>query len=288
MKGSEFVNTFKGKGLYAWEAAAVELAKDGFLIPWSMVPVTLTSEGHTATVNVASDYLAIGEPDDYIRLPLRPSTAQTIANLTGMLLPTPKLVHEIQKQANVQLTPKPQDNHGADLADYAKHNLAVWTQLGGTQPLKGLVSGHKKDIVISNIFKPGKVLIYGWFWPNGIAPPAGFSQPIQARSNVHGDFYVDYSHGIRLVSPVMTVDGVEMQTEAVLRDPILSKLLSDEGPVRTVRYPASNDPAPYRPASRAEYAILNDVYPVSSTASLADRGLEALATNARQGVRNKP
>ena len=285
MKASEFVQTYKGKGIAAWEAAAVELARQGGVIAWPMVNLTLTSTSkdgtpHTATIAVSSDYLAVGEPGDYLRLPLTPSAAQTIANLSGMLLPTPKIAYEIWRQAQTQLNPRPQDNKGASLADYAKHNSAIDAALASS-PNPGLVTGHKKDVVVSNLYKPGKVLIYGWFWPKDTLPPKGFSQPIQGRSNVHGDFYVDYSHGIRFISPVMTVDGEERQTEAVLRDPELSKLLSDEGPVRTLRYPASNDPAPYRPASKEEYRVLNDVYPVPSTTSLADIGLGVLASRTR-------
>jgi len=284
VKGSEFVQAYKDKGLAAWEAAAVELAHQGSVIAWPMVNLSLTSTSkggtvHTATLPVASDYLAVGEPGDYLRLPLRPATAQTIANLSGFLLPTPKISYEIWRQAQTQLSPRPQDNHGANLADYAKHDLTIRSQLAAS-PNPGLVTGHKKDVILSNLYKPGKVLIYGWFWPKDVTPPKGFSQPIQGRSNVHGDFYVDYSHGIRLVSPVMTVDGQEMQTEEVLRDSELSSLVSDEGPIRTVRYPASNDPAPYRPASKEEYRALSNPYPVASTASLADIGLEALASQA--------
>jgi hypothetical protein len=289
VKGSEFVQAYTNKGIAAWEAAAVELARQGGLVAWPMVNLSLSSTSkdgsmHTATLPVSSDYLAVGEPGDSIRLPLRPSTAQTIANLSGMLLPTPKIAYEVWRQAQTQLVPSPQDNHGASLADYFKHQQKVDSQLAALPASPsgpGLVTGHKKDVVVSNIYKPGKVLIYGWFWPKDMTPPSGYSQPIQGRSNVHGDFYVDYSHGIRLVSPVMTVDGEERQTESVLRDPELSKLLSDEGPVRTLRYPASNDPAPYRPASKEEYRALNGVYPVPSTTSLADIGLGVLASRTR-------
>jgi hypothetical protein len=287
VRASEFVQAYKDKGLEAWEAAAVELVRQGSVISWPMVNLTLSSTSkdgstHAAVLPVASDYLAIGEPGDYLRLPLRPSTAQSIANLAGLLLPTPKIAYEIWRQSKTQLSPRPQDNRGANLTEYAKHDKTIENQLSTLAPEPGLVTGHKKDVIVSNIYKPGKVLIYGWFWPKDATPPKGFSQPIQARSNVHGDFYVDYSHGIRFVSPVMTVDGEERQTEAVLRDPELSKLLSDEGPVRTLRYPASNDPAPYHPANKEEYRVLNNPYPVPSTVSLADLGLEALASRTRR------
>lgn len=277
MKGSEFVQAFKDKGLAAWEAAAIDLARrDESIIQWPMFPLNLTDGKHKAVLPVLTDYFAVGTPEDFVRLPLTPTAAQTIANLGGALLPTPKIAHEVWKQATTQLRPSPQPNKGSNLVEYERHNQTVQSQLAGNaQP--GLVTGHKKDVIISNLYKPGKVLIYGWFWPNGTTPPAGFSQPIQARSNIHGDFYVDYSHGIRFISPVMLVDGVEMKTEDVLRDPELSKLVSDEGPVRMIRYPAPNQPAPYRPAHKSEYVVLNDVYPVPNTTSYADIGLAVLA-----------
>jgi hypothetical protein len=286
VKGSEFVQAYKDKGFVAWEAAAVELARQGSVIIWPMVNLSLTSTSkdgtqHAATIAVTSDYLAVGEPGDYLRLPLRPSSAQTIANLSGMLLPTPKLVYETWRQAQTQLTPVPMTNRPANLPDFLLHERKIEAQLAGN-PSPGLTTGVKKDVVISNLYKPGYVLIYGWFWPKEMTkPPAGYSQPIQPRSNIHVESHVDYSHGIRLVSPVMTVDGEERQTESVLRDPELSKLLSDEGPVRTVRYPASNDPAPYRPVSKEEYRVLNYPYPVPSTSSLADIGLGVLASRSR-------
>ena len=46
---------------------------------------------------------------------------------------------------------------------------------------------------------PGKIAIYGWHRLNGA--------PIQPLSTVHGACYADYSHGIRLVSETVLVDG---------------------------------------------------------------------------------
>jgi hypothetical protein len=270
MKGSEFVQYFGPKGLPAWEAAAFDLVREGSsVVNWPMVPVHLESPGHTAVVNVAADVFAVGEPGDFVRLPLTPNIAQRIANLSGYLLPTPKLACEIARQADVKLTPQPQQNKGGVLGEYLKHDQTIELQRAGRT---GLVTGHKKDVIISNLAKAGKVLIYGWFWPPGVTPPAGFSNPIQARSNVHGDFYVDYSHGIRFVAPYMSVDGQERLTEEVLRDPELSKLLSDEGPLRVIRYPAPNDP---KGLTVAEYKALASA---KSTASFADVGLAVLTS----------
>ena len=87
------------------------------------------------------------------------------------------------------------------------------------------VSGLKKDIVLTCVLKNDpryrrNVAIYGWHHPDGHA-----QQPLFVR---HGNFYVDYSHGVRLVSRTCTVDGKEMDIRAILEDPALYRLLSDE------------------------------------------------------------
>ena len=92
-------------------------------------------------------------------------------------------------------------------------------------PLGALVSGNKKDVVVSNRLaaQPGRIAIYGWHRPGG--------EPIQPLSTVHGSGYADYSHGIRLVSGVVFVDGEATSLARVLRDPELASVLSDEGPL---------------------------------------------------------
>lgn len=53
----------------------------------------------------------------------------------------------------------------------------------------------------------------------------------------HIDTYVDYSHGVRLLSVYVTIDGRAMEIAAVLSDPVLHKVLSDEaGPMTRTRY----------------------------------------------------
>lgn len=277
MKGSEFLQEFDGRGQAAWEAAALDLARQGKLVQWPMVPIHLEADGHTGIIEVASDVLAVGTPDDFLRLPLTPTTAQAIFNLKGSLLPTPKLSALIAQQGDVKLTPQPIWPHnGPDLRDYAKHNEMIEKQRAGRT---GLIVNGGKDVVISNIYKPGKVLIYGWFWPPGTVVPKGFSNPIQPRSNIHYDGYADYAHEEREVAPMMTVDGGEMPTEEVLKHPVFSKLLSDEGPLHFIRYPTPGTagPQPYRPASIAEYKAIHNVYPRASTMSLTDLGIAALS-----------
>lgn len=248
MKGSEFAALYGPQGFAKWEQAALDMAKSGGAVEWPWMDVVLSQGSDTAIVKVTSDAFAIGTPEDFLRLPLTPKTAQSIANLTGALLPTPWLVYQSWRTADIKLTPKSSvPNRGANMGQYVAHNQVIQAQLGGRG---GSVRGCKKSVVVSNIYKPGKVLIFGWYLPmpdvfsNGLPMGAPGRQPIQPNSNYHGDFYVDYSHGIYFVHPVAKVNGKERDTESLYTDPTLSALVSNEGPIRTPRYPAPNNPPP--------------------------------------------
>lgn len=285
MKGSDFATANAKASPYGWEKAALDLYRQGSTVDWPWVDVRVEDgQGRRGTVRVASDYFSVGEPDDFLRLPLLPRTAQNIANLTGLLLPTPKLVRDTWRQAPVKLSPikagslpSPYNqNLGANLAQYATHNAAIEMQRGGRQ---GLVTGVKKDIVISKLLASGKVIIYGWFYPDDRPLKESMSddaQPIQPRSNAHGDFYVDYSHGARFVHPVMSVDGHgDMLVEDVLRDPALAGLVSDEGPLKAMRYAADVTPSVVRPSLASNVTIPRNGSP-------ADVGLAELAMLSRR------
>ena len=71
------------------------------------------------------------------------------------------------------------------------------------------------------------MVIYGWHHPDGHP-----QQPMFLR---HADYYADYSHGVRLVSNHVVVDGEKVDLRQLLRHPTLFKLLSDEP------YPLSDD-----------------------------------------------
>jgi hypothetical protein len=59
--------------------------------------------------------------------------------------------------------------------------------------------------------------------------------PIQPLSIVHLDDYVDYSHGVRLISKRLLFDGKITSAVSILRDQQLSEILSDEGVIEDVR-----------------------------------------------------
>jgi hypothetical protein len=108
-----------------------------------------------------------------------------------------------------------------------RHNQAIREQRQALHVALGaLTAGDKKDLVITNRLwrNLGRVAIYGWQKMDG--------QPIQPLSTVHGARYADYSHGVRLVSKVVYVNGVARSIYDILKDPQMAAVLSDEGVIR--------------------------------------------------------
>jgi hypothetical protein len=236
MTGSSFVQAYANKSQREWEEAALRMAAEGGAVEWPLVAVTgRAKDGRSVTFRTTSDYFAVGTPEDALRLPLSAPAAQALADQKGMFLPTPLMVHLTWKTA-AKVEPRPQwPNRGPNILQYAEHNRIIRDQFRSAQiaPIAGrLVSGHKKDVVIGKLVVPGKVVIFGWYSEKGIPGLAAPGDRIQPRSNVHEAMYADYSHGIRLVSPTVTVEGEEKSFVDVMADPILSSALSDEGPLR--------------------------------------------------------
>jgi hypothetical protein len=203
----------------------------------NLVPVELSYQPpdgslHTATIFVMPEYLAIGSDKDFIRIPMDLYTASTVASQMGFILPTRKMVDAIYRQSAFHFSPEPM-TPGPQMRSteyYVIHNEKIEEQsrvLGITPGM--LVSGHKKDVVVTNLLasSPGRIAIYGWHRLNGA--------PIQPLSTVHGACYADYSHGIRLVSEAVLVDGKARSVYDVLQDPVLSRVFSDEGPIPNLR-----------------------------------------------------
>lgn len=178
--------------------------------------LVVNRNGREIRMNVMSDYLSIGSNEDNVRIPMTPAVAQAIADRTGTSLPTDRIVDDIHSQSR-QLHMAPMSNNRESIGTYAAHDERIDGQLGsGTAPTE-LVSGHKKDIVIPA--RNGRVAIYGGRWPNG--------ERIQSYSNVHHSGYEDYSHGARLVSQQITVDGRSMSLSDALADPNLAPLFTN-------------------------------------------------------------
>ncbi len=239
MTGSQFLEATKGLSRAEREAAILRevLAGNVPSATRELKEVTVQAKAkdgteHTVKLRVIPDYVQIGSDADSVRIPMSPQTAQRIADATGTSLPTRKMVDTIYQQADVKLQPQPLPPGAQMMSNgyYAEHDRRVDAQLQGAAP-GSLVAGDKKDLILSNAIEshPDRVIIYGWHQQNG--------KPIQPLSWIHEASYADYSHGTRLVSGTVELDGKQVPLADVLKDPNLAPLLSDEGALRSTRYP---------------------------------------------------
>ena len=199
----------------------------------NLVPVTLSgraSDGRVTNITlcVTPDYLALGSDSDFVRAPLGLNGASRVARSFNMVLPTPRVVDAIYRQAKTRLSPSPM-SPGPQMTSttyFMRHNDTVEAQRRSAGATHGnLISGHKKDVVLTTRLASnrGRVAIYGWHRRNG--------QPIQPLSTVHGAGYADYSHGIRLVSRTAYLNGQEVDLHQIMANPRYAGIISHEGPV---------------------------------------------------------
>jgi hypothetical protein len=194
-----------------------------------LVPVPVRSDDARpvkVTVCVLPDYLALGSDADFVFVPLGLGAALDVAHHFGFALPTPRLVDAIYEESPVKLQPLPLPASAEmrSTAYFVYHSELINRERAArAAPLGELTAGDKKDLVLTNLLwqVPGRVAIYGWH--------RGVDQPIQPLSVVHGARYADYSHGVRLVSDAVYVDGTKRSLEDVLAEPLLARLLTREG-----------------------------------------------------------
>lgn len=229
--GTQFRDRILSQSRGDREAAVLHELKRGNIPSFlrDMKPVRVTAKDAAGkdiegVYFVTTDYLAVGTDDDFFRIPMTPSTAVAIAKAAGAALITRKISDDIHAVAELKLNPKPLTEHRDTAATFWQHHTLIEEQCEG-QPRSLLTAGIKKDVVWTNRLRerPHKVAIYGWHYPDG--------RPIQTLYVGHVDWYVDYSHGVRLIAEEMLVDGTLRSVTDVLRDPRMHVLLSDEGPL---------------------------------------------------------
>jgi hypothetical protein len=212
----------------------------------TMVTITVTGivggSSRTAQYAVIPDYLAVGSDTDFFRMPMTPILAQWLCDRFNCTMPTRKMVDDIWSRSAHKLAPQP-IAPSADMITvpvfYTHHQMVESQRVTAGAPLGALISGIKKDVVITPQLPtrpaPPRVAIYGWHYQSGTA--------IQPLSLVHENTYADYSHGIRLVNNSMLLDGVPTTVQAVLANPDVAGLLSDEGAFSAgSKYPTSSAP----------------------------------------------
>lgn len=191
---------------------------------------SITKSRMNAVIYVSPDYFSIGNDEDWCRVPLTPMTAQKIADRLDCFLPTRKIVDEVYAASVVKLSPEPLTKARDSSPTMYLHHQLIEVQRQGR---KGLISGIKKDVVITGLLTRGakmnRVAIYGWHKPDG--------KPIQPLYTGHVNWYVDYSHGIRLVYRKIKVDSRWMDYTDILKDPRLKQLICDEEYCDFYKYP---------------------------------------------------
>jgi hypothetical protein len=230
VKGSQFAQSISALSGNTRETRILREILGGNLPPHllKLKRVTLKHGKHSADIYVMPDYLSVGDDNDFFRVPITPMTATNIANRFGFILPTTKMVDAIYQSAILKHKPKPLPP-GPDMVNtpqFIKHN-----QMIGFHRNEGISAGHKKDVVITNRLssQPLRVAIYGWHRKVG--------SPIQPLSLVHGRDYVDYSHGVRLIRNVVTINGKNLRLTDAMRDSRYTGLFSHEGTVQVIMYP---------------------------------------------------
>ncbi|HLI94320.1 MAG TPA: hypothetical protein VKU83_11940, partial [Puia sp.] len=220
MGGADFYKTVADWHWKERDSLAVALILSGdvpkflqkFVRIGASVTDSTTGKKIEAWYYVAPDYLSIGSDNDWARIPLTPMAAQKIADSFNCFLPTRKMVNDIYEQAMVKLEPVPMYAFRDSSVTMWQHHLIIEGQRKGRS---GLIAGIKKDVVlsgkISRDVKPDRVAIYGWH--------RGTGAPIQPLYTGHINWYVDYSHGIRLVYRTIWVDGKAMDYTDVLKNP---------------------------------------------------------------------
>lgn len=238
MLGTDIVKQLGNTGNSAREQKIAELLEVGALPAFldTLKPVTVASGGHTLVYYVMPDYLCLGENSDFFHIPITPPAAKRWMQKHNFWFPTKTMVNQIHSQSELRVKPftfgslskEAQKLRMSDTRVYLEHSKKIQSVIGSN--FGKLITGHKKDVVLSNglINNPRNVAIYGWFETNG--------QPIQGLNfKSHSVEYVDYSHGLRMVSGTCQLDGVETTLQRIWDDPKLCLLIHDE-PLRFQNY----------------------------------------------------
>lgn len=184
-----------------------------------------------------NNYLSIGQNFDNCLIPLEAKSFQEIADAFDCILPTTKMVKDTWKfSQHIAPLPwgAPYDSDMWSSSRIYEHSKRIDVQL---QKLEidpfSLISGHKKDIVLTNRLAPNnpnkRIAIFGWTNLDG-----SVIQGLNPTS--HEIDYVDYSQCVRLYSSNAIYDNTPIKLHDAFLDPEISKLISDEGILTFQKY----------------------------------------------------
>jgi hypothetical protein len=189
-------------------------------------------------IYVTPDYLCIGVDYDYVRIPMNPITAQTIANHYNASLITPMMTDAVDQAAEIKLPFRAQTpqqgfeyDHSMMFTDrYVIHNKWIEKDLKAAGASRGqLASGHKKDVVLDPWLET-----VNWEKVGVYLKSVGHTY----RTHSHEVTYKDYSHGVRLAFLwAYQHDAMWLPIESILMHAEHHKKLSKRGRFKSARYP---------------------------------------------------
>jgi hypothetical protein len=271
LTGEAFIKSIAGYKMRAdWqkrEDAMVEQLLAGnipsWLQQWITVRVSLNDASPDVKVRVLPDYLCVGTDDNYRHLPLDQQSAQRVADAFTAILPTAKICHAIwrrtpwERAIGAITLPTIRKRAGRNFAQdsteaFDAHSLAIQDEMKRKGITPGqLVAGHKKDVVLAAKGKsmPEKISFHGFYigkypaepcYDAGNSPGPSCNREMPTTTHPEGlGHFSDYSQGVRLVHPQMTIDGAMHLVSDVLKDQKLSTLIAEAmiDPPRVPPYP---------------------------------------------------
>lgn len=217
-----------------------------FEAAWS--EIEHTAGGHTAKFLVMEDALKI----DGVRVNVSATLQQKLADVFDASLMTAQIADLVYLKASRRIEPAPM-SISTTVASMTKHSANVDTRLKALPVTEGLVSDPGKHWILDKKIEqlPGRACNYGWhFTGTSFQGINGFSvasklnvignkpvKVIQPNATAHDALHSDYSQICQLISQTCWVDGVEKRFSELLTDPVLSVLVSHQGPLKIVRQP---------------------------------------------------
>lgn len=219
------------------DKAVLNAISDGIVV-CNWASVTSTIAGHTATFQVCDDAAYVELPDfSRFRFQVSATFAQKCADLLEASFITSKISDLAYRQAQVVVgasTLSP----GPDMVttDKSKQwNKAVEIKRAGKT---GLFRDCGKAWILSNRLTTSVSAVnYGFYDKSAPYISQGGLKMWQTVGSRHDRSHTDYSQTLILMSKTCEVDGQSINVVDVMKDPVLSSLLSYEGVLRFTRQP---------------------------------------------------
>jgi len=258
--GREFLASVPAELTDAREEQILKALIAGLVTPHSFTPVVSEKGGKRLTFYAMNDAVLLGLTDG-VRVNLRHTTAQVLADMTGMVLPTSRMSDLAYQQAAIRIRPQvlsaSRGTAGMSktswMVDHSAAVSAALAKAGGKTGAAQLVRTVGKDwVTTERLLTPSGAIAgpsrkgdptprssteagaiaaanFGWHSSDGPSRSPGGSQVWQSIGLAHDIGHTDYSQVVTLYAGYVTIEGgAERSVEEVLHDPALAFLLSDE------------------------------------------------------------